>query len=442
MSPINSQAQPKENKGVPQGGTPQAPMPKAPGETEVCVIGAGIVGINCALELVKQGFKVTVVDRIEPGEGCSFGNAGILADWSFVPTFGPEVLKNVPKYLIDPKGPLTIRWTRLPHILPWLFRMLGHASTAHQRRAAEAMNHLTIGAGGSYAKLAAEAGAPELVRQDPVLQVYDKESDFTKSEADLAYRAGFGISYEALDRKALSDLEPALGPDFKWGHALIGGGTTVNPGRLTKVLAEEMQRRGGKLLQAEVRGLARDDAGRFSVTTETGVIACDRVVLAAGAFSHKLSAMLGEHVPQGTERGYHAILADPGVEVRHAVGWKSRAFYASPMEMGLRLAGTVELAGLDAAPDYARAKIMAGLVPTMFPGINTAIKSEWMGFRPTLPDSLPVIGPSAKAPGLIHAFGHQHVGLTCGPATARIVAGLLKGETPNTDISAFRPDRF
>ncbi|UTW50475.1 FAD-binding oxidoreductase [bacterium SCSIO 12827] len=434
MTATISQPKPENSKSVPQGGTP--------GETTVCVIGAGIVGVNCALAAVKEGFKVTLIDRIEPGEACSFGNAGILAEWSFVPTFGPEVLRNVPGYLLDPKGPLTIRWSRLPHILPWLLRMLRFASVSHQRRAADALRHLTIGCSDAYGALAAEAGAPELVRRDPVLQVYDNESDFKKAEIDLAFRATYGIKYQALDRKELTDLEPALGPDFKWAHALLGGGTTTNPGRLTKVLAEAFVKRGGTLKQGEVRGLVRKPDGGFRIETPEGTIEADRIVLAAGAFSHKLAALLGEKIPLGTERGYHAILADPGVQVNHAVGWKARAFYASPMEMGLRLAGTVELAGLEPPPDYARVKVMTDLVPKLLPGVKTEVSTQWMGFRPTLPDSLPVVGPSTTVPGLFHAFGHQHVGLTCGPATGRVIARLLKGEAPNVDLTPFRADRF
>lgn len=405
------------------------------------MIGAGIVGVNCALELVKQGFKVTLVDRIEPGEGCSFGNAGILADWSFVPLFGPEVLPKIPKYLIDPEGPLTIRWTRLPHILPWLLRMMPKATPGHVAYVSKALSHLTIGSGASYAKLAAEAGAPELVRHDPVLQVYDKEADFLKAEPDYVLRAKFGITYERLNETALRDLEPALAPAFKWAHAMTGGGTTTNPGRLTKVLADLFRRLGGTVLQAEVRGLTRTDGG-FTVATETGELTADRLVIAAGAFSHKLAALLGETFPLGTERGYHALVAEPGIEVRHAVNWKVRAFYASPMEMGLRLAGTVELAGLDAPPNYARARFLLGLTKEMLPGLTGEISSVWMGFRPTLPDSLPVVGPSARVPGLFYAFGHHHVGLTCGPSTARIIATLLRGEQPNVDIAPFRADRF
>ena len=430
MTMTNSQTAPEQSSAA------------SPDETTVCVIGAGIVGVNCALAAVKEGFKVTMVDRLAPGEACSHGNAGILAAWSFVPIFGPEVLGSVPKYLLDPKGPLTIRWTRLPHILPWMIKMLGFASTGHQRRAADAMHHLTMGCAEAYRDLAAEAGAPELVTQDRVLQVYDMESDFHKSEADFAFRAKYGVKYEALQGDDLRDLEPALGPDFKWAHGLLGGGTTTNPGRLTKVLAEAFVKRGGVLKQDEVRGLSRREGGGFRIETASGALEADRIVLAAGAFSHKLAAMLGEKIPLGTERGYHAILADPGIQVRHHIGWKRRAFYASPMEMGLRLAGTVELAGLEAEPDYKRAKVMADLVPQMLPGVKTEISQEWMGFRPTMPDSLPVLGPSAVAPGLLHAFGHQHIGLTCGPATGRIIARLLKGEAPNVDLAPFRPDRF
>lgn len=424
---------------------PSSPQ-KPPAETRIAVIGAGIVGINCALALAKEGFRVTVIDRDDPGEGCSFGNAGILAEWSFVPIFGPEVLRSVPGYLMDREGPLTIRWTRLPHILPWLLRLLPHANAAHLKRAADALHHLTIGCTDAYVKLASEAGAPELVRQDPVLQVYERETDFRKAEKDLAFRSEYGIKYDVLDRQALQDLEPALGESFKWGHALKGGGTTVNPGRLVKVLAEALRQRGGTILKRDVQGLTRH-AGNgqgtgFTIETASGNIPADRLVIAAGAFSHRLARMLGEHFPLGTERGYHALIANPGIEVRHTIAWKARAFCASPMEMGLRLAGTVELAGLNAPPDYRRAEIIARHARTLLPSIGGDVTSQWMGFRPTLPDSMPVIGPSATADDLFYAFGHQHVGLTCGPATGRIVARLMKGDAPNVDIEPFSANRF
>lgn len=415
----------------------------APGtDAHITVIGAGIVGINCALALVKQGFtNVTVIDREEPGEGCSFGNAGILAEWSFVPIFGPQVLRNVPRYLADPLGPLTIRWTRLPHILPWLLKMLSKANAAHLKHAADAMQHLTMGCAGDYAKLASEAGAPELVRQDPVLQVYDREADFHKAEADFSSRAAYGVKYESVTGEALHAMEPALGKRFKWGHAFLNGGTTTNPGRLVKVLAQAFTKRGGRIVKADVKTL-RKAGNTFEIITSGDIFKADRLVIAAGAFSHQLARQIGDQIPLGTERGYHAVIAEPGIDVKHAVGWKDRAFFASPMEMGVRLAGTVELAGLDAQPDYKRADNIAKLAQTLLPGINSEITTRWMGFRPTLPDSMPVIGPSPSSPGVIYAFGHQHIGLTCGPATGRVVAQVLSGQTPNIDLDPFSASRF
>lgn len=419
-------------------GSPSRPIPN---NVSVVVIGAGVVGMNSALALIREGFKVTVIDRLDPGEGCSSGNAGILGAWSFVPLFGPDVLRSIPGYLLDRAGPLTIRWTRLLQILPWLFRMLPYASAGHIKLASEALHHLTAGCAEAYEKLAAEAGCPELVKQDPVLQVYDSEAGFRKGEANLSFRATYGVKYEALDDDALRDIEPALGPRFRWGHALRGGGTTTNPGRLVKVLARSFRKLGGEIRKEEVRGLERTPCG-FSIQTDGKAIAADRLVIAAGAYSHRLARMLGERFPLGTERGYHALIADPQIEVRHTVGWKAQAFYASPMEMGLRIAGTVELAGLDAPPDFRRADVIARHAMELFPGLNPQITSKWMGFRPTLPDSLPVIDRSRNVPGLFFAFGHQHIGLTCGPATGRIIAQMVNGETPNIDVSPFRADRF
>ncbi len=439
MTIPNTEPGPAERPGA----APAArPAPGASVDGGVTVIGAGIVGVNCALALARDGHRVTLVDRLEPGEFCSFGNAGILSVWSFVPIFGPEVLMNVPKWLIDPKGPLTIRWTRLPQILPWLLRMLPKASTAHIKHAAQAMHHLTADCAENYAKLAAEAGAPELVRLHPVLQVYETEAEFEKTDRDLQFRATYGIKYDRLDRAALHDLEPDLSDRFPFGHALLGGGTAANPGRLVKVLAEEFRKRGGTLFKGEVRRLRQLEGGGVMVETDAGDVRAERLVIAAGAFSHRLSRDLGDRFPLGTERGYHAVFADPGVRVSHAVGWKARAFFATPMEVGLRCAGTVELAGHDAAPDFKRAEIIARHAKTMFPGIKGEMTSKWMGFRPTLPDSMPVIGPSDRVPGVYYAFGHQHVGLICGPATGRVIADLVQGRVPNFDISAFRAGRF
>jgi D-amino-acid dehydrogenase len=313
------------------------------------------------------------------------------------------------------------------------------------KHASDALHHLTMDCVTNYARLAAEAGAPELVRQQPVLQIYDKEKDFRKSEADFANRARYGVRYEALDAGRLRVMEPALNERFRWGHALHGGGMTTNPGRLVKVLAQAFRKEGGKFLKAEVSRIARGANGSssgFKIDAGETTVLADRLVIAAGAYSHQLAAQVGDRIPLGTERGYHAIIAEPGVEVNHAVGWKRRAFYASPMEMGLRLAGTVELAGLDAPPDYRRADIIVHHVKSMFPGISTIVTSRWIGFRPTLPDSLPVIGPSPNSQGVFYAFGHQHIGLICGPATGRIIARLLKGQPSNIDLEPFSASRF
>lgn len=414
--------------------------PQAPART--VVVGAGIVGVCCALELRKKGMAVTILDRVGPGESCSFGNAGVLASWACVPMSMPDTLGQVPRWLLDPEGPLAIRPRYLPRLAPWLLRFLRAGRAARVPAIADALLALNGPTVALYKALAKEAGAPELIRESAYLHVSRDPRGFDLDAPDWRLRRERGATLTPLADGEIRELEPALDLAYRAGVMVAPQGHTTNPGRLVKVLAEHVQRLGGEVRQAEVLRLRPQASGPVRLETTAGEIAAESVVLAAGAWSARLAAQIGVRVPLEAERGYHVTFAEPGLELRHTVTEAGRMFIATSMETGLRVAGTAEFAGLDAAPNWRRARVLARLAKRLLPGLDVSRPSEWMGQRPALPDTLPVIGPAPGARNVFFAFGHGHTGLTAAPMTARLVAGMVTGEPLNLDVTPYRADRF
>ncbi len=412
------------------------------GRRRIAVVGAGIVGVTCAYQLAKEGHAVTVVDRLAPGEGCSFGNAGLLARSSFVPLSVPATLVDVPGWLFDPLGPLAIRWSYLPKLAPWLVRFVLAGRAGRIEPAARALQTLCDPSVDLYRQLADEVGAAELIRESDYLQVYESEKKFARDGDEMRLREKMGVRIERLKGDVVREIEPALGERFRFAYRYPDHGFTVDPARLVKVVAEALVRAGGTVRQAEVRDVEIGADGPSALVTDAGRVEFDTVVIAAGADSGRLAAKLGAAVPLDTERGYHVTLPEPGVSLSRPVMAGEAKFLVTPMDMGLRLAGTVEFGGIEAPPNYARARVLLEHGRRMLPGLSTAGYSEWMGRRPSLPDSLPVIGRSPRFANALLAFGHQHVGLTCAPKTAGIVADLVAGRVPNIDIAPFGAGRF
>jgi D-amino-acid dehydrogenase len=413
------------------------------GQGRVAVIGAGIIGACCASYLARAGRAVTLIDRLPPGEACSFGNAGSLASAACVPNAMPGMLRSVPGWLLDRDGPLTVRWRYLPRLAPWLLAFVRAGNDWKRVKAsADALRSLHAPTLESYQTLAREAGAPELVRASDQLYIYGSEASYRKSLPEWDLRSERGVALEHLDGAALRELEPALAPRYVRAVRILEQGFCLNPSRLVKVLVDRVLADGGELVQGEVSGFASDGTRVSAVRLGDRSVACDAVVVAAGAWSTRLTETLGLRLPLEAERGYHATLPDPRVQVTRPIMEADRKFIATPMEMGLRLAGTVELAGVDAAPDYGRAETILRLGRKMFPGLETAGASQWMGCRPSLPDGLPVIGPAPRHDNVFLAFGHGHTGLIGGAMTGRVISGLVTGARPNIDITPFRADRF
>jgi D-amino-acid dehydrogenase len=412
------------------------------GKKSAIVIGAGIVGVCCGIELRRRDFDVTFIDRVEPGESCSFGNAGILASQSVVPVAMPGLLSQVPRMLLDPNGPLVVRWRSLPKTLPWLLEFTRTANEEKVNRTSDAMKSLYSTTVELHEQLAREAGVLELVVSARYLYVArDPRNADIENGFAWKLRRERGTQIEVFDGPALREIEPELSPVYTRGVRVGPMARTTNPFRLTRAYADLLRRQGGNFMRAEVHAL-RSAGDVVDVETSAGRQRAGIVVVAGGAWSMNLLKPLGLRLPLIAERGYHMTFANPGVKIQHAISELERHFAVSSMEMGLRFAGTEELSVADDAPSWRRAEVLARVGKEMFPHLNVEEGSRWSGPRAGIPDSLPGMGPIPGHPNILLAFGHGHLGLTGGPNSGRIVAGLAAGERINMDLAPFAPDRF
>jgi D-amino-acid dehydrogenase len=408
----------------------------------IVVIGAGIVGVSCASYLLRDGHPVTLLDRDGPGEGASRGNAGALSPGSCVPLALPGVFRKIPGWLLDPEGPLTIRPAYLLSALPWLTRFSLAARAARVAQVADALLALHSRVFECYEPLVQAAGCRDLIRRAGTLAVYRGEAAYSASRGEWAMREQRGVPVQALDSRALRDLVPELSAAYTHGVMLPEHGHVADPHRLVRALAQAFVAAGGRLERVDVRGLRRNGEGTVSVLSDRGEVRAARIVLAAGAWSAMLARTVGLRLPLETQRGYQVTLADPGIAPRIPVTDADAKFYATPMEDGLRVAGTVEFAGLEAPPDFRRARRLLEQVVRLYPKARVDRFTEWMGHRPCLPDSLPAIGAPAGMPDVMLAFGHGHNGMTSGPVTGRLIADLVAGRAPFIDPSPYAADRF
>ena len=406
------------------------------------VLGAGVVGVCTAFSLLRDGHRVTLIDRLPPGNGCSFGNGGLIQTGACVPIATPGVLRQVPKMLIDPNGPLVIRWQHLPSLLPYLLNFVLSARPARVEEISIALQAILDHAIGSYRVLLVEAGASDLLRQSGELYVYERQHSYEGATPWHNLRRKRGVEVVDLPADELRQLEPALAPIFFKGVFLPNSVQTLNPYKLTSTLAEAFVRSGGEVLQAEVSEITTGQNGPTTLLTDHGKRNVDQLVIATGAFSKRWARQLAVNIPLDTERGYHLMLPTPGIDLRVPVLSGDYRFGLVPMVDGVRLAGTAELANLDAAPRYARAERLLKIAERMLPGLNGAGRTQWMGHRPSTPDSLPVICRSPRFASVYLAFGHGHLGLTLGAITGRIIADLAAGRTPPVSLAPYDIRRF
>lgn len=412
----------------------------------VAVIGAGMVGVAAARWLQRDGHEVTLIDPQPPGQGASFGNAGCFNPSSVVPIAMPGTLKKVPGYLMDPLGPLRIRWRYLPSLAPWLIRCIRAGTPERIEQQAVALKSLLFPCLDTLMDLARDAGAERYIARNGILMVYRTEAAWNAEAYAFDIRKRHGIEWHELNADELRQFDPNVSRDYIRARHLFNNGHCLDPGGLVAALAEAVQRDGGKLLRARATGFSLDGGKLRAVATDGGEVRADAAVLATGAHSKRLAATLGNAVPLETERGYHLMLSNPEVMPRVPTSDADAKFVATPMDGGIRFAGTVELAGLDAPPDWRRAERLLQLGRKLYPGLSEAHPQDriklWMGHRPGMPDSLPVLGRSRRSPDVFYAFGHGHVGMTGGPYTGKVIADLVAGRPAPIDLTPFRPDRF
>jgi len=408
----------------------------------VLVVGAGVIGLACAFRIAREGVRVVVVDRLEPGRGTSFGNAGHIATESVFPLASPAVVRGSLGYLLDRESPLRIRPGYALTILPWLLRFVWSARSSAYARGTKAIVSLIAPAARDFAELLALAGASRLLHLDGHLVLVERAENVAKSKSEVEAMRGQGVRIDWIDAPKVKELVPELGAHVEGAWHYQGTGHVDDPYAVSRALEAGIRAAGGEFLQREVVDIASVNGG-FEVHTSTGDrIAGTHVILAAGAYSNRLSSRLGYSVPLDTERGYHITLPKAFPRFALPVSSYERKVIMTPMTIGLRMTGTLEFAGLDAPPDANRWAMLQRHLAALLPSMPKDGLTTWMGFRPTLPDHLPVLGRAPDGRNLFFAFGHQHLGLTLSGITARVIADQVLGREPELDLAPFSPLRF
>lgn len=411
-------------------------------DSDIAVIGAGIIGVCCALSLQQSGYRVTLIDRDGVGEGASKGNAGHFATEQVLPLATPGLMWKIPGMLADPLGPVAIRWSYLHRITPWFIRFMLNTRQRPYHQGAAALSALNSHSLPAWLRLLKQVKAEDQLKVEGSLLVFEKAQSFANYQTTRNQLSDYGVKSVALSAGQVSELEPDLSSNIRHGVFFPETGHTADPYRLTCILADFFVAQGGEMIQQSVSNVR---------TTETGVTLqvageqrqVPKIVLAAGAWSKSLVEQLtGKTVPLDTERGYHLMLRDASKKLRIPVASADRRFIMTPMDDGLRLAGTVEFGGLHARPNMKRAEMLAQHAGALIPGLKLELGDSWMGFRPSLPDSLPVIDRVGPRGQVLLAFGHQHLGLTQAALTGELVSSLLQEQDPVVDLKPFRLDRF
>lgn len=409
---------------------------------DVIVIGAGIVGIGAALALQARGRSVTVLDRAGVAAGASAGNAGAFAFADILPLASPGIVARAPRWLLDPLGPLSIPPGHALRVLPWLVRFWRASRPDRVAASTRAQTALMGLCAAALDRQIAATGAVHLIRDEGQMAVFE-DAVRRGGEADWAQRAAHGVRVDRLDGPgAIAEVQPGLDARFTLGFFTPGWRNTTDPLAFTRHLARVFVEGGGTIRTGAARALAQEP-GAAVVHLEDGArLRADHVVVAAGASSHLLARTLGERIPLETERGYNVTLPPGPVALRCQLTFGAHGFVVSRIGQRLRVGGAVELGGLHRPPNHARGAAMLGKARAFLPGLPEGPGTRWMGLRPSLPDSLPVIGPSAASRRVIHAFGHGHLGLTQAAGTAELVADLVCDRPPALDLAPFRADRF
>lgn len=408
----------------------------------VIVIGAGVIGISIALELQRKGNSVRVFDRKGVAEEASAGNAGAFAFAEIEPLAKPGIMRKAPKWLLDPLGPLSIPPAYALKIAPWMLRFW--QASSHDRyeqsvgNQAALMEHSRAALDRQIAYVDGEA----MIQRDGQMQLYESEAEFRDSLPGWELRRRNGVAFDLLESpEAIAEIQPGLSQRFTHAGYTPGWMNTTDPKRWVQHLAQVFEELGGTIERQDVRAL-EVTGDRLRVVSRDGSTECSQVIVAAGAWSHQLATTVGDNIPLETERGYNTTLPEGAFDLRTHLTFPAHGFVASRINGGVRIGGAVELGGLKLPPNYKRADVLLQKASQFLPGLNTDGGTQWMGFRPSLPDSLPVIGRSSKSAGLVYAFGHGHLGLTQSAGTAELISAIVEGQTPAIPLDPFSATRF
>ncbi|WP_285295693.1 NAD(P)/FAD-dependent oxidoreductase [Aureimonas altamirensis] len=406
--------------------------------TQVVIVGAGIVGLACADALLQEGYRVSIVDRDPAGDKASFGNASGLGVSEVLPASVPGLLWKVPRWLVDPLGPLALKPSHFPAMVPWLWRFMRSGRPGEMQRIAAALAVLCGRAKADYRPVLRRIGFEAELFEVGALTVYESDAGFAAEQPVWDMKRRLGVESRAMSGDEARALEPELGPLVRHAVMIPEWSHFSDPKRLVDTLRSSVAARGATIETGEAVGFE----GKELLLADGRRMGFDTAVVAAGAWSARLAGGLGDRVLLESERGYNTTISRPGIALRHEIIFAERQFVATPLSIGLRIGGAAEFAGLDTAPDYRRSEALVRLANRYLPRLQADGSTQWMGHRPTTADSLPVIGRSAGRGDIIHAFGHGHTGLTLGPTTGLLVVDLVAGRMPAIDISPYAVTRF
>ena len=404
------------------------------------IVGAGIQGVCIGLQLLKKNIPTTIFDQNDPGSMASYGNAGHFSPYAVVQLNRPDILYDIPKMLLSSYGPLALKWNYIPKMLPWIFRYLKNCNKKSMLHTAKSMNQILSLSMDAYEEIFQEIDTTNLIEQKGIIYIWTNKN-LKSRELEIKVRDELGVKQKILNVKEILDLEPNLKPVFSGGCFYDYAYHAKDPHGILKKIFELFLKKGGKFIKQNVNSVRQSQANQTIIKTDDGEYKFEKSVIACGAYSKKLTDQLGEKIPLDTERGYHVHFKGMENLLSRPVIFLDRGFGMTPMNQGLRAVGTVELGGLKNPISKKRIQYIVNCAKELLPQLGD-YQDEWLGFRPTLPDFLPVIGPSKNNQNIIYAFGHQHLGWTLGPITGKIVSGILANEKTNLDLSPYNSLRF
>ena len=406
----------------------------------IAVIGAGIVGICSAYFLKKSGFNVTLIDREDPGTMTSFGHACSFADYANVPVNYPGLIWDIPKMLLRKDGPLAVDFFYILKNLPWAFSFLQNCKKEKVDEIASSLTNLLKHSQLSYDEIFKDINVQEYISHEENLYLFDTKKSFEDYEYANVIRKNNKVKVRNLTKDEVKELEPNIANVYYAGQIFTGSRHTTNPLAISTKIFEKFLELGGTYIKQNVKNLIQKE-NFIELSLDNKKIIFDKIIISAGAWSNQIANMLGDKFPLDTERGYHILFETNEKLINRPVAWSESGFYLIQIHDGIRAAGTVEIAGLEKSPNKKRIEMIERQSRKVLPQLGK-VKSTWMGRRPTLPDSLPIIGKSQQNSNVIYAFGHQHIGWTLGAVTGKIIDSLSRDQIPNIDISAYSPTRF